>query len=77
MCIKRKCATECKGKVEFLKCLDKGTSVMSLCGEYGFDLPTICDLKKQEHKIKEQHLRERSKLTKPLTLQEMLKNDSK
>jgi hypothetical protein len=53
--------------------LDKGASVKSLCDEYGFDIPTICDLKKQEYKIEEQYLRERSKLLKQLTLQEMLK----
>ena len=45
----------------------------SLCDEYGFHLPTTCDLKKQEYKIEEQYLRERSKLLKQLTLQEMLK----
>ena len=49
----------------------------SLCDEYGFGLPTTCDLKKQEYKIEEQYLRKRSKLLKQLTLQEMLKNDSK
>jgi len=53
--------------------LDKGFSVKSLCDEYGFDIPTTCDLKKQEYKIEEQYLRERSKLLKQLTWQEMLK----
>lgn len=35
-------------KVELLKKLDSGTSVKSLCGEYGVGSSTIYDLKKQK-----------------------------